>query len=611
MNISTYPFSGCGIAGMVLKNTNVIAESFIEKFKLVLNALKHRGPDGSGIYCKDNIILGHRRLSILDPSEKGSQPMTKDDLTITLNGEIYNFQELKSELEKEGIVFTSLTDTEVVLRSYQKWGTASLQKFNGMFSFAIWDDKNNYLFIARDRLGKKPLYYYSDNQIFTFCSEIQPLLQAGLIPREINYNSFDHQLFATSFLETDVTRTLVKNITSLPPGHYMGVFPDGSMKIEKYWDIPESMKYSEYTDQQILEQLEYLLNDSIRLRMISDVPVSAFLSGGIDSSLINHYALFHTQKKLTSITISYKDGGYDPFSGLKDTDLKYSLDFIKGYKDRINHEVISVNNSEINLENIDTIIDLASITDDDRLLSILRNYKCVNNLGFKVVLNGQGADEIMGGYIGLKYFYETMFDIKRPELEIINNMFPGRTIIKQNILNSNVCNIKNKVYSDVYDYYFSLKGEPAERIHRFLTKTQLLRILQLEDYLSMQCSVECRLPFLDYRLVEFAFGIQFQKHMFPETRTGKVLLREIAKKYLPPSISNRPKQVFPASHPEKKAQQLKSLFKLHFQEIFQSEVINFYFDKSEVLNHEQNLSVDEFWLLIVLWRWETALKVRQ
>ena len=610
MKSNTYPFSGCGIAGLMFKKTNVIPESYVEKFRLVLNALKHRGPDGSGTYCKANVILGHRRLSILDPSENGSQPMTKDDLTITLNGEIYNFQELQSDLKKDGIDFYSETDTEVVLRSYQKWGQAALQKFNGMFSFAIWDDTNKCLFIARDRLGKKPLYYYSNNQYFTFCSEIMPLLQAGLIPREVNYNSFDHQLFATSFLETDLTRTLVKNVTSLPPGHFMLLFPDGSSKIEKYWDIPEIQSYSEYTDIQILEKLEYLINDSIRLRMISDVPVSAFLSGGIDSSLINHYALFHTQKKLTSITITYKDGGHDPFSGLEDTDLKFSKDFIKSYTDRITHEVILLNNSGLTLEHIDEIIDIASISDDDRLLSILRNYKCVNNLGFKVVLNGQGADEIMGGYIGLKYFYETMFDIKRPELEIIKNMFPARTIIKQNILKSNVNTIRDTIYSNVYDYYFSLQGKPAERIHRFITKTQLLRILQLEDFLSMQCSVECRLPFLDYRLVELAFGIPFQKHMFPETRTGKVFLREIANKYLPPSISNRPKQVFPASHPEKKAQQLKSLFKLHFQEIFQCEVINYYFDKKEILTHEQDLSVNELWLLIVLWRWETAFKVR-
>jgi asparagine synthase (glutamine-hydrolysing) len=602
-------FSGCGILGAIIPGTKAIPEEFTKKFNVMLDSIKHRGPDGYGIYCKDNIILGHRRLSILDISDKGSQPMTRDHLTITFNGEVYNYREVRNILQSDGYSFTSETDTEVVLRSYQKWGAEALNRFNGMFAFAIWDDKNKILFCAKDRLGKKPFYYYSDNRIFLFGSEIKPLLLSGYVEAGIDYESFNHQLFATSFLETDVTRTLIKNVKSIAPGHYMYLHPNGELQHYKYWDIPEQKINIENDKEKLTNRLEELFDDSVRLRMISDVPVSAFLSGGIDSSLINLFASKHTSEKLRSLTISYADGGSDPYSDAEDLDLFYSKAFIDHLNYKIDHKIIPIQSNDITIEAIDKIIDLASISDDDRMLSIYKNYECVKESGLKVVLNGQGADEIMCGYIGLEIFHKTMFDVQHPGNEIIENMFPARTIVKPHILNRDIIDRAAKVYQQVYEYYRAQPGKPDEKIHRFLTKTQLTRVLQMEDFLSMQNSVESRLPFLDYRIIEFAFGIPFHFHYFSETRLGKVLLRNIASAYLPDNITNRPKQAFPVSRSQKKFNQLMSIFRNNRQEILSSELIKMYFDENKLLDDKLAISLHELWIILVIWRFGIALKM--
>ncbi len=601
-------FSGCGILGAILPGSKFVPEDLKNRFNSMLDSIKHRGPDGSGVYCKDNIILGHRRLSILDISNKGCQPMTRDHLTITFNGEIYNYLEIRNTLQSLGYSFTSETDTEVVLRSYQEWGAEALNKFNGMFAFAVWDEKNKHLFCAKDRLGKKPFYYYSDNHIFIFGSEIQPLLLSGYVDAKIDHESFTHQLFATSFLETDATRTLIKNVKSIAPGHYMYLYPNGDLKHTKYWDIPEQKLNIETDKKKLISTLEDLFNDSIRLRMISDVPVSAFLSGGIDSSLINLFACKQAKEVLTSITIAYSDGGSDPYSNSEDLDLFYSKAFIKHINHKINHKIIPITSSDITIETIDSIIDLASISDDDRMISIYKNYECVKNLGLKVVLNGQGADEIMCGYIGLEPFYKTVFDVQKADTEIIENMFPARTIVKPAILHPNIKNEASKVYRQVFECYKALPGNPDEKVHRFLTKTQLARILQMEDFLSMRCSVESRLPFLDYRIVEFAFGIPFHNHYHSATRTGKILLRNVASSYLPGSITNRPKQAFPSSRSQAKFDQLLSIFRINHQAILSCELIKEYFDNEMLSNAKQTLSLHELWFILVVWRLEIAIK---
>lgn len=601
-------FSGCGILGAVISGSNCIPKDLTNKFDIMLDSIRHRGPDGFGTYFNNNVILGHRRLSILDTSNKGRQPMTRDHLTITFNGEIYNYQEIRKTLQNLGYRFTSETDTEVVLRSYQHWGPEALHNFNGMFALAIWDEKHKQLFCARDRLGKKPFYYYRDSRIFIFSSEIQPLLLSGYVKTNINHDSFTHQLFATSFLEVDPTRTLIDNVKSLASGHYLYFSSNGNLKHYKYWDLPDQKTIPESDNQSLINKLEEIFDSSIKLRMISDVPVSAFLSGGIDSSLINLYASKHTSEILKSITTIYTDGGNDPYSDAEDLDLFYSKTLIDHLKNNIDHKIIPVQGNTITVEDIDKIIDLASISDDDRMLSIYKNYECVKNSGLKVVLNGQGADEIMCGYIGIEPFYKTMFDVQNAENEIISKMFPARTIVKPHLLNPDIQREASRVYNHVFEYYNTFPGLPDEKIHRFLTKTQLARILQMEDFLSMRCSVESRLPFLDYRIVEFAFGIPFHLHYLPDSRTGKVILRNIASSYLPQSITNRPKQAFPSSRSQEKFNQLMSIFKYNRSDILSCELIKNYFDRNYLLNDKLHISLNELWNILVIWRLNKAVK---
>jgi asparagine synthase (glutamine-hydrolysing) len=242
------------------------------------------------------------------------------------------------------------------------------------------------------------------------------------------------------------------------------------------------------------------------------------------------------------------------------------------------------------------------------MVSIYKNYECVKNLGLKVVLNGQGADEIMCGYIGLEPFYKTIFDAQKADCEIIENMFPARTIIKPDMFNPGIKNEASEVYRQVFEYYKALPGNPDEKVHRLLTKTQLARILQMEDFLSMRCSVESRLPFLDYRIVEFAFGIPFHNHYQSEGRTGKILLRNVGSSYLPGLITNRPKQAFPSSRSQEKFNQLMLIFQYNKQAILDCELIKTYFDNNKLINDKLPITLNELWVIIVIWRLEIAAK---
>ncbi len=605
------PFSGCGIVGAFAFKLHQ-KENILNRidFKRMVNSIHHRGPEAKGIWEKkeDGIQLGHTRLSILDLSERGNQPMTREHLTIVLNGEIYNFKEIRKQL-KEDFEFTSGSDTEVVLRAYQKWGVDALYKFNGMFAFAIWDNKKKTLFIARDRIGIKPLYYYKDDKIFLFGSEVQSLMHSRYIPANINWEAVYREILVNSFYQIDLNQTLVKDINSLPHGHFMIVRQNGQAKIENYWDLPETKIKSEESPTELARQLKELLEDSVRLRLVSDVPVAAFLSGGIDSSVINILASRLVRDyKLTAITVSYEGGGKDLFSELDDLDLKYSRIVAETLKDRIHHKIINVKPTEISIESIDGIIDLASFSDDERLLTIFGNYRTVMEQGFKVVLNGQGADEIMGGYIGYNYVIKSIFDIQRPDMDLIKHSFPYMSIPSKNTLSEELLRNVERIYEDLHKYFHHFSGDLLEKTHRYLVNTELQRILKFEDFLSMRSSVECRVPFLDHRIVEWAFRIPFQKQVRAQDRMGKQLMRLAAKDLLPENVINRPKQAFPIADQQRTEKILRKIYQKHRREIIQSEIILRVYKKDFLELKNPQMSSRELWLIITLWRWENKLK---
>ncbi len=603
------PFSGCGLVGALAFNQNKSILNQIA-FERMVKSIHHRGPEAKGIWGKkeDGIQLGHTRLSILDLSERGNQPMTRDHLTIILNGEIYNFKEIKKQL-KEDFEFTSGTDTEVVLRSYQKWGIDALHKFNGMFAFAIWDDKKKTLFIARDRIGIKPLYYYKDDKIFLFGSEVQSLMHSGYIPANINWEAVYREILVNAFCQIDLSQTLVKDINSLPHGHFMMVRPNGQAKIEKYWDLPEEKIEHKVSHAKLARELRVLLEDSIKLRLVSDVPVAAFLSGGMDSSVINVLASRLVKGyKLTAITVSYEGGGKDIYTELEDRDLEYSLIVAETLKNKIDHKVINVKPSEISIKSIDAVIDLASFSDDDRFLTVLGNYRTVKKRGFKVVLNGEGPDEIMGGYVFINFFKKTMLDIQQPNVSLVKDSFPFMSIPDKKTLNRELLGHVEEIYEDLHKHFFHYPGDLLEKAHRFLAKTELQKVLKFEDFLSMYSSVECRVPFLDHRIIEWAFKIPFQEHIRVEDKLGKILLREASKDFLPKKVIKRPKQPFPSADQNRTKKILFKIYQHHHSEIIQSEIILRVYKKDFLELKNPQMSSRELWLIIALWRWEKKLK---
>jgi asparagine synthase (glutamine-hydrolysing) len=296
----------CGIAGIVSRSSD------IELIASMTEALSHRGPDGSGTWTDGLCSLGHRRLAIIDLSVNGRQPLCNENETvwIVFNGEIYNFQELRGELESFGHKFNSQTDTEVIVHAYEQWGNDCIKKLRGMFAFAIWDQQKRRLFLARDRVGKKPLYYAHTDRYFVFASELQGLLQNPEVPREVDLEGVDSYL---SWGYVPAPLTGFKNVLKLPPAHFLvlDVGPDNTKtQVERYWDLQYSPKIS-MTEVEAGEQLREKLTEAVRYRLISDVPLGAFLSGGIDSSIVVGLMAEVSGTRVKTFSIGFDDSDYN------------------------------------------------------------------------------------------------------------------------------------------------------------------------------------------------------------------------------------------------------------------------------------------------------------
>ncbi len=599
------PFSGCGIVGSLNLESQEKSGLENEMFDNMVDSLQHRGPSGRGVLEKGKIKLGHRRLSLIDLSERGSQPMERENLAISYNGEVYNYDDIKKELEADGIIFSSKTDTEVVLRAYQKWGPDALKKFNGMFAISIWDDSKKELFLARDRMGIKPMYYYKGNKNFLFGSEVQALMKSGEIPAEADWDSAFQQTITSSFFQ-DKNKTLVKDVYSLPAGHFMIVKPNGESRVTKYWDLPET-KFGDVSEEDIIEELKDLLDDSIRLRLVGDVPVGAFLSGGMDSSTINTIAASLVKEyKLQSYFLKFEGINIDPNTQLVNLDEKYSKIIAETLKDLIDFNIVKVKTSEMTTKNIDMTIDLASFSDDMRLPAILQNYQTINEQGLRAVLNGQGADEIMGGYVAFSQMYDNLFNLKHPENDLLNKFYPANFMPDKNILSKEILGKSQEIVRNLYKYYQEFSGDKIEKGSRFFAKTLLQRILGFEDFLSMKFGVEARLPFLDYRIVEWAFKTSFEKHVRKEDKMGKMLLRKATKNILPAEIIERPKQAFPLEK-NKLKKSLTSIYMENKGQITKSEIVQRIFKEEFLRVENPQVSLHDLWRMIAMWRWEKKL----
>lgn len=296
----------CGIAGIVT------TEGSTETVNQMIDALKHRGPDDWGVWRDEHCALGHRRLAIIDLSEAGRNPLSNQtgEIWITFNGEIYNFQSLREELKQLGYRFQTRTDTEVIVNAYEEWGVDCLQRLRGMFAFAIWDTRKRRLFLARDRVGKKPLFYGQFGKRFLFASELQGLLADASIPRETNAAAIDSYL---SWGYVPAPHTAFKNIFKLPPAHYLTLDVKDSnfdIQVARYWSLDYTPKIN-LNEAEAIEALREKLTEAVRLRMISDVPLGAFLSGGIDSSIIVGLMAKLSNQSVKTFSIGFEEAAYN------------------------------------------------------------------------------------------------------------------------------------------------------------------------------------------------------------------------------------------------------------------------------------------------------------
>ncbi len=378
----------CGICGKVSLNSR-IDESLIRR---MCSVLTHRGPDDVGVFIQQkaerighsvNVGLGHRRLSIIDLSEAGHQPMSNENenVWIVLNGEIYNFLEIREILEKKGHRFKSKTDTEVVLHLYEEKGEECVKDLRGMFSFAIWDNKKEILFVARDRIGKKPFYYYYKNQTLLFGSEIKAILEDSEVSIEVNRPAITDYL---SYGYTPTPETMFKNIMKLPPAHFM-IYEKGNIRLERYWELDFSKKIK-LSEEDYCHKTMELLEEATKIRLISDVPLGAFLSGGIDSSAIVYMMSKLSSKPVKTFSIGFDEESY--------SELKYAKIIAERFKTEHHEYIVKPNAIEI----LPKLVWYYNEPYADS--SALPSYYVaqMTRQEVTVALNGDGGDEDFGGY---------------------------------------------------------------------------------------------------------------------------------------------------------------------------------------------------------------------
>lgn len=507
----------CGIAGIVNLDKSEVSSNLLKK---MTDLVKHRGPDGEGCFTIDNIGLGHRRLSIIDLTELGMQPMHYlDRYSIVFNGEIYNYLEIREELIKLGYKFKSKSDTEVILASYNNWGEKCVTYFNGMWAFALYDREEKKLFCSRDRFGVKPFYYTLNNNKFLFgseikqilkCSEISPIANSQIVSQYLVNNFSDH-----------TNETFFQNINKLPPSHNL-VFDlrTNEFQINRYYSLEKKSEYENISLNEAKEGFESLFQSSVNLRLRSDVKVGSCLSGGLDSSSIVGVAskiYTNTNAKFSAITAQV-DGRYD------------ETEYAKSVVDFCDLNWYKVKPTQHDFTNeIDTVIQLQ----EEPFLSpsIYLQYKVMeaarkNNI--PVLLDGQGGDETMLGYTrylpsyikAIPFFsrFKAMqnakinFNLSYKYL-IQNNLYFSNYSIRKNrlLFLANSIGLDKKVTKDI-DWSWIMKYADATKDVFSLQKieienTILPLLLRFEDKNSMAHGVETRLPFLDYRLVEFNLSI--------------------------------------------------------------------------------------------------------
>jgi asparagine synthase (glutamine-hydrolysing) len=546
----------CGIAGCI-SFKNKISDHDLQKLSTLNNGLIHRGPDSGGIYHDDHVALAHRRLSIIDLSSQANQPMTSPNgaISIVFNGEIYNFKEIREELENE-FDFRTNSDTETIIYAYQKWGTEAVHKFRGMFAIALYDKHKGSVYLFRDRLGEKPLYYCHARNKIWFASEIFPLFDANIITKKINDEAVYHYL---SLFTVNAPATFFKDVYKLEAGHYIHLDESG-IKIIKYWDVADAINtYKDVSFEEAVTTTKEILEQSMRLRNVSDVPVSIALSGGIDSSLNLHYSALINKNNISAVNVAYhKDNKYNENKIAAELCQHYGipLDVINITPDYLKESL----KEYLNIQKDMPFGDMNTV-----LMYIISKH--ARSKGEKVLLVGEGGDELGGYPIYSRILMEKRILESIPFAEqlkkivpyrykyMIDYLYKGTVIPRRNIhgfmevLKKDFWQgqaFENNSYDVMLNYTNQINNQYNDSFLRKLLNLEYkLRLPEMLlpriDYPTMACGVESRSPFLDHLLVEYSAGLDYSLKM---KYGAKSVLKQIAKDVLPINIAGLPKVGF-------------------------------------------------------------------
>ncbi len=546
----------------------------VEVLKCMLTRIKHRGPDQSGILLTQDIGLGSVRLSIID-IDNGRMPLSNEDdrLWIVFNGEIYNYLDLKKDLLQKGHVFKTTTDTEVVLHLYEEYGVECLNQLNGQFAIAIWDSLKKELFLARDRVGIRPLFYCKHDGGIVFASEMKALFEHPQIEAQISSLALS-QIF--TFWTTLSPLTVFKDIFEVQPGHFI-LANDKEIREEKYWELPlcKSEEYQDLTIDEAIDKFRILFSDAVKIRLKADVPVGAYLSGGLDSSITTSFIKANIQSQLQTFSLSFEDKEYDEAEY-----QKKAVDFFE-----TEHRSIQCVQDDISQKIADIIWHLESpiLRSAPAPMGLLSGFVKKNDI--KVVITGEGADELLGGYNIFKEAIIRQFWARNPQSKIrplllkrlypymsqmngakaLNLFFSYKLTETNSLVYSHLLRWKNtsrikqylsdhfKSELNDYDPVQELEAKLGERFEGvdLLSRAQWLEInLFMSGYLlssqgdrmAMANSVEGRYPFLDHRIIEFCMKLppEFKLKCLDE----KFLLKKMMRGQLPDAILNRPKQAY-------------------------------------------------------------------
>ncbi|MBS3175830.1 asparagine synthase (glutamine-hydrolyzing) [Candidatus Woesearchaeota archaeon] len=580
--------------------------------------LDHLGPDQDGIYTDKSISLGHRRLSIVDLSPSGRQPMSnkEKDICIVYNGEIFNYKEIKAELKKKGYTFSSQTDTEVLIHSYAEYGEGMLNRLNGQFAFCIYDKKKQQLFLARDRLGINPLYYYFDGKKFVFGSELKVILNAG-VERKINENALHYYLMYGCTPPKD---SIIKNAWKIEPGHYL-IFDLKRKKIKKYakyWkiELTDEIKDAKTAEKLILEKLE----NAVQARLMGDVPVGAFLSGGIDSSAV--VAMISKYKKnLKTFSVKFEDEKFD--------ESKYAMEVSKKFNTE--HYTIGCSDEEVKklIPELRYHYD-EPFADPSMIPTFLVSRVASKHV--KVSLSGDGGDELFGGYTIYKDYrtiqfqkyyplwinkvlYNVCNSLKTPKLRKIKAFFeigtlppPLKYARMMSFLSAEEFTglTKGDAYASykIYEMYYTknfLQTAIKSDLHIYLPEDILTKV----DRASLANSLESRPPLLDHELVELACKIHPKLKL--KGNEGKWIFKKTLAGILPKNILYRKKMGFGVP--------LEHYLDTCLKEIVEKYVLNFdqhsYFDREYIKRSmdQGNKNSRMIWAILMfnLW-WERWMK---